>query len=186
MHFVVLTSLMITFRGHYCHTLWLNTLFKYIMVDLFVVLCLFSCHVSSIWVYNVSYNIILSYAFKIRQDYLSTSYLDPIKYSPSQWSEQGRYELIQVTCAEIILFILKAYDYIFSHTFHYFTDEISPKYYNVLKSCKTHFITDMPHWWFDTWQIIDRRAEFSKYADVITRVTRAKMFYLNSEVPFAF
>ena len=47
-------------------------------------------------------NIILSYAFKMRQDYLSTSYLDQ-KYLPSERSERGRYELIQVTCAEIIL-----------------------------------------------------------------------------------
>ena len=46
--------------------------------------------------------IILSYAFKMRQDYLSTSYLDQ-KYLPSERSERGRYELIQVTCAEIIL-----------------------------------------------------------------------------------
>ena len=46
--------------------------------------------------------IILSYAFKMRQDYLSTSYLDQ-KYLPSEQSERGRYELIQVTCAEIIL-----------------------------------------------------------------------------------
>ena len=47
-------------------------------------------------------SIILSYAFKMRQDYLSTSYLDQ-KYLPSERSERGRYELIQVTCAEIIL-----------------------------------------------------------------------------------
>ena len=47
--------------------------------------------------------IILSYAFKMRQDYLSTSYLDQ-KYLPSERSERGRYELIQVTCAEIILY----------------------------------------------------------------------------------
>ena len=46
--------------------------------------------------------IILSYAFKMRQDYLSTSYLDQ-KYLPSERSERGRYELIQVTCAEIIM-----------------------------------------------------------------------------------
>ena len=46
--------------------------------------------------------IILSYAFKMRQDYLSTSYLDQI-YLPSERSERGRYELIQVTCAEIIM-----------------------------------------------------------------------------------
>ena len=46
-------------------------------------------------------NIILSYAFKMRQDYLSTSYLDQ-KYLPSERSERGRYELIQVMRAEII------------------------------------------------------------------------------------
>ena len=38
----------------------------------------------------------------VRKDYLSTSYLDQ-KYLPSERSERGRYELIQVTCAEIIL-----------------------------------------------------------------------------------
>ena len=46
--------------------------------------------------------IILSYAFKMRQDYLSTSYLDP-KYLPGEQSEMREYGLIQVTCTEIIL-----------------------------------------------------------------------------------
>ena len=41
-------------------------------------------------------DIILSYAFKMRQDYLSTSYL----LSPGE--KRGRYELIQVTCAVIL------------------------------------------------------------------------------------
>ena len=47
---------------------------------------------------------ISSYALKMREDYLSTSYLDQ-KYLPSEQSERGRYELIQVTCAEIILIL---------------------------------------------------------------------------------
>ena len=38
----------------------------------------------------------------MRQDYLSTSYLDQ-KYLPSERSKRGRYELIQVRCAGIIL-----------------------------------------------------------------------------------
>ena len=39
----------------------------------------------------------------MRQDYLSTSYLDQ-KYLRVSVGKRGRYELIQVTCAEIILF----------------------------------------------------------------------------------
>ena len=38
--------------------------------------------------------IILSYAFKMKWDYLSTSYLG------KKYRKRGRYELIQVTCAE--------------------------------------------------------------------------------------
>ena len=48
---------------------------------------------------KLEYIITLSYAFKMRPDYLSTSYLDQ-KYF---LSETRRYELIQVMCAEIIL-----------------------------------------------------------------------------------
>ena len=57
--------------------------------------------------------IVLSYAFKMKQDYLRASYFDQ-KYLPSEQSERGRYELIQVTynCTEIILSLLKAYDQI--------------------------------------------------------------------------
>ena len=43
-----------------------------------------------------SKNNILPCAFKLRQHYLSTSYLDQ-KYIPSEQSERGKYELIQVT-----------------------------------------------------------------------------------------
>ena len=69
----------------------------------------------------------------MRQDYPSTSYLDK-KYLPSEWSAfRGRYELIQVTCAEIILSHFESIWLYFSYTFHYFTDEISAKYYNVVK-----------------------------------------------------
>ena len=77
--------------------------------------------------------IILSYAFKMRQDYLSTSYLDQ-KYLPSERSERGRYELIQVTCAEIILSHFESIWWYFSHTFHYLTDEISWKYEKICQS----------------------------------------------------
>ena len=77
--------------------------------------------------------IILSYAFKMRQDYLSTSYLDQ-KYLPSERSERGRYELIQVTCAEIILSHFEGIWWYFSHTFHYLTDEISWKYEKTCQS----------------------------------------------------
>ena len=80
-----------------------------------------------------SYLIILSYAFKMRQDYLSTSYLDQ-KYLPSERSERGRYELIQVTCAEIILSHFESIWWYFSHTFHYLTDEISWKYEKTCQS----------------------------------------------------
>ena len=78
-------------------------------------------------------HIILSYAFKMRQDYLSTSYLDQ-KYLPSERSERGRYELIQVTCAEIILSHFEGIWWYFSHTFHYLTDEISWKYEKTCQS----------------------------------------------------
>ena len=78
-------------------------------------------------------NIILSYAFKMRQDYLSSSYLDQ-KYLPSERSERGRYELIQVTCAEIILSHFECIWRYFSHTFHYLTDEISWKYEKTCQS----------------------------------------------------
>ena len=77
--------------------------------------------------------IILSYAFKMRQDYLSSSYLDQ-KYLPSERSERGRYELIQVTCAEIILSHFECIWWYFSHTFHYLTDEISWKYEKTCQS----------------------------------------------------
>ena len=40
-------------------------------------------------------------------------------------ANRGRYELIQVTCAEIILSHFESIWLYFSHTFHYFTDEIS-------------------------------------------------------------
>ena len=63
----------------------------------------------------------------MRQDYLSTSYLDK-KYLHSERSERGRYELIQVMCAEIILSHFESIWWYFSHTFHYFTDEISANY----------------------------------------------------------
>ena len=48
----------------------------------------------------------------------------------SQVSEvkRGRYELIQVTCAVIILSHFESIRCNFSHTFHYFTDEIFKKY----------------------------------------------------------
>ena len=87
---------------------------------------------------NISFSltaetIILSYAFKMRQDYLSTSYLDQ-KYLPSERSERGRYELIQVTCAEIILSHFESIWWYFSHTFHYLTDEISWKYERTCQS----------------------------------------------------
>ena len=78
-------------------------------------------------------HIILSCAFKMRQDYLSTSYLDQ-KYLPSERSERGRYELIQVTCAEIILSHFESIWWYFSHTFHYLTDEISWKYEKICQS----------------------------------------------------
>ena len=43
-------------------------------------------------------------------------------------AKRGRYELIQVTCAEIILSHFECIWWYFSHTFHYLTDEISWKY----------------------------------------------------------
>ena len=43
-------------------------------------------------------------------------------------AKRGRYELIQVTCAEIILSHFEGIWWYFSHTFHYLTDEISWKY----------------------------------------------------------
>ena len=51
--------------------------------------------------------------------------------SEAKW---GRYELIQVTCAEIILSHFEGVWWYFSHTFHYFTDEISWKYEKTCQS----------------------------------------------------
>ena len=47
--------------------------------------------------------IILSYAFKMRQDYLSTIVTWINNISRVSEAKRVRYELIQVTCAEIIL-----------------------------------------------------------------------------------
>ena len=47
----------------------------------------------------------------------------------------GRYELIQVTWAEIILSHFESIWWYFSHTFHYFTDEISWKSVKVEHGC---------------------------------------------------
>ena len=43
-------------------------------------------------------------------------------------AKRGRYELIQVSCAEIIFSYFESIWWHFSHTFHYFTDKISGKY----------------------------------------------------------
>ena len=48
-------------------------------------------------------------------------------------AKRGRYELIQVTCAEIILSHFESIWWYFSHTFHYLTDEISWKYEKTFK-----------------------------------------------------
>ena len=63
----------------------------------------------------------------MRPDYLSISNLDQ-KYLLSEQSKRGRYKLIKVTCAEIILSRVESIGIYFSHTFHYFTDEIPAKY----------------------------------------------------------
>ena len=49
-------------------------------------------------------------------------------------AKRERYELIQVTCAEIILSHFESIWWYFSHTFHYFTDEISWKYEKICQS----------------------------------------------------
>ena len=49
-------------------------------------------------------------------------------------TKRGRYELIQVTCAEIILSHFESIWWYFSHTFHYVTDEISWKYEKACQS----------------------------------------------------
>ena len=49
-------------------------------------------------------------------------------------AKRGRYELIQVTCAEIILSHFESIWWYFSHTFHYLTDEISWKYEKTCQS----------------------------------------------------
>ena len=92
------------------------------------------CHSPSKLEYVLQYDcgrIILSYAFKMRQDYLSTSYLDQ-KYLPSERSETREIFLIQVTSAEIILSHFEGIWWYFSHTFHYLTDEISWKIWEIL------------------------------------------------------
>ena len=49
-------------------------------------------------------------------------------------AKRGRYELIQVTYAEIILSHFEGIWWYFSHTFHYFMDEISWKYEKTCQS----------------------------------------------------
>ena len=49
-------------------------------------------------------------------------------------AKQGRYELIQVTCAEIIMSHFESIWWYFSRTFHYLTDKISWKYEKTCQS----------------------------------------------------
>ena len=103
---------------------------------------------------------------------------------------RGRYELIQVTCAEIILVSFWWHMVIFWYeTCHYFTDEIRSectKFFNSLHLSMPLTLTDksISGWslWFPHRKSISGRSFTSRNADAINPVTRAKMCYLDTEV----
>ena len=78
---------------------------------------------------------------------------------------------------------------IFFHTFHYFTDEIRSectKFFNSLHLSITLTLTNksISGWslWFPHRKSISGRSFTARNADAITPVTRAKTFYLYTEV----
>ena len=62
--------------------------------------------------------------------------------------KQGRYELIQAACAEIILSHFENIWWCFSHTFHHFVDELSWKY---KKTCQSGTWILIPFDWKVVW-----------------------------------
>ena len=102
---------------------------------------------------------------------------------------RGRYELIQATCAEIIL-VSFWWDMVifFSYLslFYRWSRSECTKFFNSLHLSMPLTLTDksISGWslWFPHRKSISGRSFTSRNADAITPVTRAKMFYLYTEV----
>ena len=99
-----------------------------------------------------------------------------------EWGK--RYELIQVRCPEIILSHFENIWLAFSHIFHYFTDEISPKYQNVVKSCNFSSLI-IPQTWDDTRQLINTLVELNASVTlVIFASAMVKCIIIHAILPF--
>ena len=113
---------------------------------------------SCVMCHTLVYNNILLYAFKMRQDYLGTSYLDQ-KYLPGEQSKRREIWIDPShVCWDNCCLILKAYDEIFLTPFLI----LQMKYLQNIRMWEIFphlFITALPHLCSDTRQLINKWAE---------------------------